>query len=276
LGFLALSLAAQAPPTLLEERWSLGRAGIPGSEVRAYKPSYMLLGRWSDRPNLVPQTPTRDPLPLELQETEAKFQVSFKFLVASLDEDQRLTLWGAYTQQSHWQVYSPQTSRPFRETNYEPELFLAWRPDREVFGLHWRLLTFGLNHQSNGRQEPLSRSWNRFVLQAGFERGNFVLLLRPWVRAHETGREDDNPDIEEYLGYGDVVATYKVGQHTLSAQGRLNPGTGHGAVQTTWSFPLQRRLKGYLQVFSGYGESLVDYNWRQTTVGLGICLADWF
>lgn len=270
-----LSLAGQAVSSPLEERWSVVE-GVPGSEVRVYKPSYLLLARASDRPNLLPETPTRAPQAVDLLDTEAKFQLSFKFMVASLSEDQRLSIWGAYTQQSHWQVYHPKASRPFRETNYEPEIFLAWRPDREILGLHWGLLTVGINHQSNGQSDPLSRSWNRLVVQAGFERGDFVLLLRPWFRARETGPEDDNPDIEDYLGKGEVVAAWRRGGHTLTATGRWNPATGKGAIQGTWSFPVQRHLKGYMQVFSGYGESLVDYNWRQTTAGVGFCLTDWF
>lgn len=273
LGLLATGLAAQAPPSPLEERWSVVE-GVPGAEVRAYKPSYLLPARLSDRPNLLPQTPTREAQAVDLRDTEAKFQLSFKFLVASFSDE--LDLWGAYTQQSHWQVYHPQASRPFRETNYEPELFAAWHPDRELWGLRWRLLTVGINHQSNGRPEPLSRSWNRLMVQAGFERGAFILLLRPWLRVHESGAEDDNPDLEDYLGHGEIVAAWTRKGHTVTATGRWNPATGKGALQAAWSFPLQRRLKGYVQVFSGYGESLVDYNWRQTTAGLGFCLSDWF
>ena len=272
----ALGLGAQEEPSLLDSRWTVSHPEPLDPGVRGYKPSYLLLARQSDRPNLAPETPTRGAQVLPLRDTEAKFQLSFKVLLGSLTDDQRLTLWGAYTQQSHWQVYSAQESRPFRETNYEPELLLAWRPRLEVLGLRWRLLTLGLNHQSNGRSEPLSRSWNRVVAQAGFERGGFVLLLRPWIRLREQGQADDNPDIADHLGHGEVVVTWSRQGHAVAAQGRWNPGTGRGALQTTWSFPLRHRLKGYLQAFHGYGESLVDYNWRQTTLGVGFCLSDWF
>lgn len=270
-------LAGQdATPSLLDERWAVGKDGTHRVEVVAYKPSYLLPGRWSDRPNVLPETPTQASQFVSMKDTEAKFQISLKFMVASFAEDHRLALWGAYTQQSHWQVYNAEDSRPFRETNYEPELFLAWMPDFEVMGMRCRLLTFGLDHQSNGRSDPLSRSWNRWMMQVGLERGNLVLLVRPWLRIPESRASDNNPDIEHYLGHGELVAAYRIGRQTLTATCRLNASSGKGSFQGTWSFPIQRKLKGYVQVFSGYGESMIDYNWRQNTVGIGFCLSDWF
>lgn len=278
--FAAALLPAQAPPqpSLFFRAWDpVAGSGVPGSDVRTHKPSYLLLGRYSDHPNLEPQTPTRPPQALDLRPLESKFQVSFKVLLGTM-EAHRLSLWGGYTQQSHWQVYNAAQSRPFRETNYEPELMVAWQPRREVFGMRWSLATLGLNHQSNGKSEPLSRSWNRVILQLGFERGPFALILRPWARVHETRSDDDNPDLERFLGHGEAVGILRLGRHTLTGIGRLNPGSGKGAFQAAWSFPIQaegRGLRGYVQVFSGYGESLVDYNWRQNTVAIGFCLSEW-
>ncbi|MFE1636147.1 phospholipase A, partial [Acinetobacter baumannii] len=87
-----------------------------------------------------------------------------------------------YTQSSRWQTFNAEESRPFRETNYEPEASLMFRTNYELLGLDGRLLGVTLNHQSNGRSDPLSRSWNRVIFNVGLERGNFALMLRPWIR----------------------------------------------------------------------------------------------
>ena len=51
--------------------------------------------------------------------------------------------------------------------------------------------------------------------------------------------------------------------------------TGKGAAQFSWtSQPLLGPLRGYVQLFSGYGETLIDYDWNQTTIGIGVALND--
>jgi phospholipase A1 len=277
-----LAPVPEEEPSLLGDRWAIGISDRDSRfDLRAHKPSYLLLARYSDAPNQLPGSPTKPPLaePLDVQATESKFQVSFKVKLADFGRfAERLppaALWVGYTQQSQWQVYNPRVSRPFRETNYEPEAILAFYPDRNVLGWRWRLAGLGINHQSNGRAEPLSRSWNRVIALVGAERGDFGVIVRAWLRIKEDYTKDDNPDITRYLGYGDVVGVYRYQNHTLSVLGRYNPATAKGALQLAWNFPLQRRVRGYLQAFSGYGESLIDYNVRQNTIGLGISLADY-
>ncbi len=264
--------------SLIGDRWGLGT--IPEDsrfDLRPHRPSYFLLGRYTNQPNLTPTSVTRGSSPsLDIQAVEAKFQLSFKVKLADFGRESPLPLaiWAGYTQQSHWQVYNGDISRPFRETNYEPEMMVAAHPDRELFGWRWRLAAIGINHQSNGRAEPLSRSWNRVVAQLGVERGDVALLLRPWFRIRESGSADDNPDLGRYLGYGDATLVWAPGRHQLSLTVRGNPDSRKGALQAHWTFPLARRIRGIAQVFTGYGESLIDYNVRQTTFGLGISLAD--
>ena len=270
---------AGLPPRVspLGNRWAIGVSDVV-FDIRPHHPTYILPASHTDRVNRVPGSPTRPAgtVPLPWDETEGKFQLSFKFKLADFEDSIGASLWAGYTQQSHWQVYNAEASRPFRETNYEPEVMLAFHPDKRVLGFDWRLLNVALVHQSNGRGQGLSRSWNRFYAQVGAERGRFALLARGWVRIEESSGEDDNPDIEDNLGHGDLVASYAIGRHQLLVLGRHAFDTGHGALEGTWSFPLARRVPGYVQVFSGYGESLVDYNWKQNTVGVGISLADWF
>jgi phospholipase A1/A2 len=266
------AISVAAPDSRIDAAWGFE----PDSSrylITLHRPNFIQLARYSDRPNDAPFEELFDALgtnDAERQSTEAEFQISFKARLWA-SEDRRLGVWAAYTQQSQWQVFNEDISRPFRETNYEPELIVSYRPDISFGDVHWRLFNVGFNHQSNGRADPLSRSWDRLTAEFGLERGDFALLVRPWYVVDEGG--DDNPDITDYYGYGDLTGVYNRGGHSFSLMGRGNPGTGKGAARFTWTTPpLLGPLRGYVDVFSGYGESMIDYNWYQNSIGIGVTL----
>ena len=142
-----------------------------------------------------------------------------------------------------------------------------------------QFINVGLNHQSNGRSEPLSRSWNRIVANAGFEKNNFGVLLKLWSRIPEKDTNDDNPDITKYTGYGELTGTLYRGKHRFALMLRNNlRANNKGAVQFDWSFPLPLfgdKVNGYIQYFNGYGEGLLDYNVNSNRISAGFMLVDW-
>ena len=214
------------PASLIDTAWGF----LPDSRqayVRLHQPNYLLLGRYTTDVNTEPYEPLFDAFyeDDDLENAEAKFQLSFKGRLATTD-DRRWGLWFAYTQQSQWQLYSPDISRPFRETNYMPEIFGSFRPGVDIGGWQWNLLNFGYTHQSNGRSDPISRSWDRLFVEAGIERDNFVLLARAWTRITPSDYEDDNPDIVDYYGHGEITGIYKWRDNSFTLMGRGNLATG--------------------------------------------------
>lgn len=241
--------------------------------LTAYRPNYILPVTYNSKFN---EEPFKEAYPdVNGDDVEAKFQISFKAKI--WDMGPRTDLWFGYTQESWWQVYNDDESAPFRETNYQPEIFLTYATDLELFGANLSRLSFGLNHQSNGRGEALSRSWNRLIAGAIFDSGNLAIAPRIWWRIPEDKDDDDNPDTEDYYGYGDLRLAYSWGGQTLSAllRDNLQLNDNKGAVQLDWSFPLNRRFKGYVQYFYGYGESMIDYDVKTNRLGIGIMLTDW-
>jgi phospholipase A1 len=282
--------AASAPPagtglttaSHLARRWDL--PGVPRGELfapRAHRPVYLLPVTWTDRVNQRPSSPAPEhtvPEDLPLRSIEAKYQISLKAKLAHRVFGTPASLWAGYTQSSRWQVYNGADSRPFRETNYEPEATLVWPLDRDVLGWRWRMVSLSLAHQSNGRALPLSRSWNRVIAGFGFERGEWVAELRPWRRIDEDREDDDNPDISDHVGRAELLLGRYWGEHAFALQLRHSLRGGErsrGSAQLEWVFPLSEALRGYLQWFGGYGESLIDYNLRQNKVGLGVTIAGW-
>ena len=283
---VAVEAATFTPNTsLLDSRWELSPESKLGTwQVRAYQPVYILPAFWTSKKHEQPtsgnpQNVIGSDEVMPLDSTEMKYQLSLKTKAFENIFGNNGDLWVGYTQSSRWQMYNSDESRPFRETNYEPEASLMFRTNYEMFGLNGRLLGLTFNHQSNGRSDPWSRSWNRVMVNVGFERENFAMIVRPWFRVSENAEDDNNPDIEDYIGRGDLTAFYRYKDQDFSLMLRHSLKGGddsRGAAQFDWNFPISGRLRGKFQLFHGYGESLIDYNHKATYVGLGVSLLDWY
>ncbi|MFC3650906.1 phospholipase A [Dyella humi] len=271
------------PLSLLDSRWELSPDSKLGTfNLRGYKPIYVLPGFATTNQNNLPYSPNPTNAvhtPLGMQNVEGKFQLSLKTKIWQGVFGDTGDLWVGYTQDSYWQVYNAKLSRPFRETDYEPEAMLVFNTDYNVFGWNGRLLSIGLNHQSNGQSDPLSRSWNRVMAQIGLERANWTIMFRPWWRVPETSKDDNNPDISNYIGRADVeiIHEWHGQEFSLMLRDSLRGGSQqHGAMRVAWSFPLVGNLRGYTELFKGYGENILDYNHNATYLGVGISLLDWY
>lgn len=242
--------------------------------LTTHKPNYILLLAHNKDTNEAPfemQFPDEDATG---DDTEVKFQISAKYPLAFnlLGEN---TLYFAYTNRSFWQLYN-ENSAPFRETNHEPELFLLMPTDWELLGFKNSFINLGFVHQSNGRAGTLSRSWNRLYASFIFEKDDLVIVFKPWYRIKEDIEDDDNPDIEDYLGNFELTGVYELEGHTFSAMVRNSlDSNNNSTIQLDWVFPFTRTLGGYIQYFNGYGESLIDYNYDQESIGIGVTLSGW-
>jgi phospholipase A1/A2 len=262
-------------------------------ELRGYRPmSLDVVASSSVNQQPTSPAPGRNALtPEDFQRTEARIQISarvkvLKDILTGGDPSRSDSLWLAYTQQSYWQIFSGGISRPFRTTDYQPEAIYAYPFDVGlVGGLRLRYGGLGLSHQSNGRELPLSRSWNRAYLMAGLDLGRrFSLEGKIWKRL-DANADDDNPGITDFIGRGELTATWRAdAKNTYSGTVRSSLAShSNGSVRLEYFRALGKGnragglndLRLHLQAFSGYGDSLLDYNRRRSVFSVGLALVDW-
>jgi phospholipase A1/A2 len=251
------------------DHWELGEPYQRGVfKFRPHHASYLIATR-SYRANDAPYRPYRRLAgDADLSKSELAYQLSFKLKMLQGAFGKPVDVWFGYTQNSFWQAANSKASSPFRETNYQPEVIAIAPLGIDLGGVHLRHVGLGLVHQSNGQSGTLSRSWNRVYAQLGLEKDGLSATARVWKRVSET--DDDNADIVDYMGHGDLALAYRRNGHIYSSTMRYNFHTDRGGLQAGWAFPLAGNLKGYAQAFAGYGQSLIDYNYFQRSVGLGV------
>ena len=248
----SLSQNSAAPDSAPQDEQNGRNFGFLG--LKYYEPIYMLFTHdFSKKP--------------DRKADELHFEFSFERPIAydALGLGEKISF--AYAQNSWWQI--TQDSAPFRESNYRPELYVsAPVPFADE-------LKIGAMHESNGKGGEESRSWNRLYAQSTWSADGFSITPRAW---YAFWLDRTNEDIADYMGYGDLRASYTFGKQRLSALWRNNlhfDGSNRGAIELNYSFPIfNSGFYGYLRYFNGYGESLADYKRSVNKIGIGLSFVE--
>lgn len=228
------------------------------------------------------QSESLDGYQINRSELYWKFQVSLKSraLDCSLNiNDQKIPMafYVAYTQKSFWKIFWE--SSPITESNYNPEGFVDvdWQ---------WKSLKIGriaIEHESNGRDGPSSRSWNHFYWKPSFvvKPNNFELTVSPKIWLMNFAVAQENSDIVDYYGWGELYVSLNFKTFLIEAMGRGGGKSGGLTTEISAMFPLNRiipklvsskRFNLYLQYWNGYGESLLEYKRHTTRFGAGFSI----
>jgi phospholipase A1 len=276
------------PRSYMTRAWDLDGQGNPDADgirrLEPYRKNYALI-RYTSNINKTPTSPSPNHsvlTPYPYMKVETKFQFSAKSEIGGYRNLEFLgfknfRIWGAFTQQAYWQAFNVGNSSPFRESNYEPEI-IGTLGTGNAQG--WKLLNLGFSHQSNGRKEPDSRSWNRLYLQGGWEWDDIYVMGRGWWRIPEKPSQDDNPDLTSHIGRAELSIHWlpeRDDEIIMLIRSNLQAHGHRGFLQLDWASPFKvgRSSQLNFQLTTGYGDSLIDYNHLQTTIGIGIVFKEW-
>lgn len=212
----------------------------------------------------------------------ARFQISFKYELTDRifrDDD---SLFLGYTQTSVWDLSSP--SVPFYDTSYRPSIFYEVADTERIRrkgSLPW--LQTGFEHESNGKSGADSRSMNIVFVRPCLYFGkpdetHFRFAPKVWAYVGGGG----NSEMEHYRGYADLLGILDIGMHAgffsesqVAVTLRKGAHWEYGSYQVDAAYPLGSTFYLHFQYFNGFGETILDYNKRDTQYRIGIMLITW-
>jgi len=242
--------------------------------LRPYRVNYLLPFGIANRPYT-----SHQPDIIKYDRKEAELQVSLKLQVAHnlFGMDERYYL--SYTQHAFWQIYI--YSSPFRENLYNPEGFVVFPISDTKSIFQMRSVKFAVAHKSNGQPNTenipefkgfnLSKSINYFYSTLRMQHSTLITDMTLLLPFPGSSNLSDNPDLMKYLGYTKVKFTYFYHENMFTMMVRGNFDSMKGAVEATYSYPLRKdKSYFYMKLFSGYVESLIDYNKNITKFSIGV------
>jgi outer membrane phospholipase A len=237
------------------------------SHVSYYEPIYFLLG---------------NPI--------AEFQLSLKYQIFGFQNQANPLAnvadhsYFAYTQTSYWDLLTPDPY--FYDNSYKPSFFIYYT--NVLRNANWQLdLQGGTEHESNGRGGVNERSLYTGYLQPTLTIAlpeNFSLSLQPRARLYYWVGHNDT-DIANYRGYADLLAALT--WQKPDSEERISFATkyrvGDEGANPGWLFDLRFNLAALpglnhfnptiqLQYFTGYGQTLLQYNQKSSAFRAGLCL----
>ena len=240
-----------------------------GADSIAVKPKsqYPVLGLWKHSYIATGFATNR---PVSQYSSDVKFQLSMALRLWSING--KVDFFATYSQRSIWDIY--QKSCPFRETAYNPGLWVAWQTGKKV-----RLL-FGIEHESNGLGDENSRSFNYATVASLYEplpRWRFG--ARAWY-GYFFHNEDINQKYFRYRGVMQLWATFHTLNDRFSVTALVNPTvtfTRYNAqVEASWKMVKRGDWLPslFVQYCYGYGETMIDYNRLSSKIRVGISLTN--
>jgi phospholipase A1 len=255
------------------------------SPVSTHKVNYFSLNRWPGNTN-----------------AQAKFQISMKFRVLKPNlyvfKYNVFPAYVAYTQKTLWNV--GQQSRPFEESNINPEFFLDYPVNATITGrLKLRSIVISpIEHESNGLAGDQSRGWNRqyILIKFGLESkekledsnsflsDKAMLYVKLW---HASSYSDEtaylrsigsNDKFLDYMGQGEIgvsVRNFLWGGSLRDHQLDVKTPIFRAQSKNSYELEFRQQLPNtnfalYLQYWYGYGETLMRFDQfgRRGFVGL--------
>jgi outer membrane phospholipase A len=245
-----MSFNSNAIANEVDQKTNLVLGNNPNNKFTYYEPNYFIFGK-----------------------DDLKLQISGKYRLAK-----SFNLYLAFTQTMFWNIYV--TSQPFKDINYNPEFFYRLVEDNSK---NLKSIDFGFIHSSNGKDGPISRSFNRLFLKTNyatsFDRHSIIGEFKFYdIVTHE----DTNYDIKKYLGYWDFTLHFT---HLIVHQKQrldlelrvfagdkvFNFSKGGRSLGLIYNFESENFSPSvYLQYYSGHAENFLNYNKTSEQVRLGL------